>query len=443
MSYASKIKEKRFKTGARALFSAFPAHGEISIVGSLKGGVHLAQGFVCEGIDECTLSGDVLADMHAAMLLDGTTAHTKTEIQIMLDTIGASLSFAAEKDRLVFHARVRAVYADKLLSLIAECLREPIFPQEELAHLKSRMIAELSLEAQNPHEQASINLSRTLFGIRHPNRQEDTAHSKAAVEQMNRKELCEYHTYAIDRSLLIVSIAGDMKKEKAFTLVEKYFSTLPQRTVTIPPYDRALPQKARKVVTPIPDKASIDYILGSVTGITNTHTDYPALLLGLQVLGSRSGFTGRLMKIVREVEGLTYGVYSYPGGFMYGTDGYVAIWGTFAPELFERGRASILREIKRIVEEGPTASEVKQHREMYEARSRVLCATNSMDLARVAHDCAVEGKKPSYLDEFPKQVLKLTKAQVHKALKKYLVIENLSESVAGPVSNDKATSIDK
>lgn len=434
MSYASKIKEKKLAGGGKALFAAFPAHGEISITGSLAGGAHLAEGFLCEGIDQCTLSGDVLADMHAAMLLEGTKKHTKSEIQILLDTIGASLSFSADKDRLVFHARVRAVYADKLLAFISECLREATFPQEEIDHLKSRMIADLSLEAQNTHAQASITLSRILFGYRHPNRHEDTAHSKVATEKMTRTELQAYHEGAIDSRSFIISIAGDMKKDAAFALVDKHFAKLPRKDLAIEAYTPTKPIRAKKVVTTIQDKASIDYMLGVATGITNDHPDYPALMLGLQILGSRGGFNGRLMKIVREEEGLTYGIYSYPGGFSSGADGYAAVWGTFAPELFERGRASTLREVRRIIEEGPTAIEVKRHREMYEARSRVLCA-NSADLSRVAHDITVEKKRPSYLDEFPKRVLKLTVAQVHKALKKYLVIENLSESVAGPIGN--------
>ena len=433
MSYASKIKEKRFWGGVKALFAAFPAHGEISITGSFAGGAHLAQGFLCEGIDECTLSGDVLADMHAAMLLEGTSKHSKSDMQILLDTIGASLSFSADKDRLVFHGRVRAVYADKLLSLISEAVRESVFPQEEIDYLKTRMLADLSLEAQNPHAQAGINLSRALFAMYHPNRQEDTAHSKLATEKMTRKELQEYHTNAIDSRSCIISIAGDMKKDQAFALIEKHFSKLPRRELPIAPYAPAKSSRAKKIIATITDKASIDYLLGVATGITNDHPDYPALMLGLQVLGSRSGFTGRLMKTVREEEGLTYGVYAYPGGFSSGADGYAAIWATFAPELFERGRAAVMREVKKIVEEGPTALEVKRHREMYEARSRVLCAS-SADLSRVAHDVTVEGKRPGYLDEFPQRILKLTKAQVHKALKKYLIIENLSESAAGPIT---------
>ena len=187
-------------------------------------------------------------------------------------------------------------------------------------------------------------------------------------------------------------------------------------------------------MTSIPDKASIDFMLGIATGITNDHPDYLALMLGLQILGSRGGFNGRLMKIVREEEGLTYGICSYPGGFSSGADGYIAVSATFAPELFERGRASTLREVRRIVAQGPTAIEVKRHASMYEARSRVLCA-NSADLSRIAHDITVEKKRPSYLDEFPKRVLKLTKAQVHKALQKYLIPENLSESIAGQITS--------
>jgi len=432
MTYASRIKEKKLKGGGKALFAAFPAHGEISITGSLAGGAHLAQGFLCEGIEHCTLSGDVLADMHAAMLLEGVKKRDKSAIQILLDSIGASLSFSADKDRLVFQCHVRAVYADKLLSLVSECLREATFPQEEVEHLKARMLAELSLEAQNPHAQASINLSRMLFAARHPNRHEDTAQSKIAVEKMTRKELQSYHAIAIDSRSFIISIAGDIEKDHTFALVEKHFSKLPRRESPMVPYAFAEPCASQKMIVPIPDKASIDYMLGLATGITHDHPDYPALVLGLQILGNR-GFTGRLMRTVREEEGLTYGVYAYPGGFSSGADGYAAVSATFAPALFERGRAAVLREVKKLVEEGPGAIEVKRHRELYEARSRVLCA-NSADLSRAAHDITVEGKRPSYLDEFPRRILKLTKAQVHKALKKYLIMENLSESIAGPIT---------
>ena len=93
-----------------------------------------------------------------------------------------------------------------------------------------------------------------------------------------------------------------------------------------------------------------------------------------------------------------------------------------------------MREIRLIVEEGASDSEIRKHRAMFEARSRVSLA-NSGDLARAAHELTVEGRTPAYLDEYPKRMLKVTRAQANMVLKKYVIIDSLSESMAGPVDN--------
>ena len=418
MSYASKIKEKKLKAGGKLLLSKFPAHGRISIAGSVRGGIRLA-------------GNRALAEAHASMLLEGTAKKSKTDIQILLDQLGASLSFSAEKDRLVFQGHVRATYGKKLLSLIAEVLRTPTFPARELANLKDRMRAEFSLESQETRTQAGINLSHLLYASEHPNYQASTETSQAALEKITKKDLEKYHDRAIDARTLVVSIAGDFKEQELIRLVDASFSKLPTADLKIPPFSPSAERKPRKISVHIEDKSSVDYMLGLSTGITKDSPDYPALVLGLQILGNRSGFTGRLMRTVREIEGLTYGVYAYPAGFQ-NADGFIVVWATFAPELLAKGKAALLREIQKIVEEGTDAEEVRKHREMFEARSRVTLA-NSGDLARATHDIAAEGRRLSYLDEFPQTILRLSKKDVDDALKKYLVVANLSESAAGPV----------
>ncbi len=71
MNYSSRIKEKQFTWGGKILTAPFPAHGEVSIIGSIKGGsrlaTHLSQ----------TISGDVLSDTHASMILEGTQKNLK------------------------------------------------------------------------------------------------------------------------------------------------------------------------------------------------------------------------------------------------------------------------------------------------------------------------------------------------------------------------------
>lgn len=420
MSYAQKIKVKRLAAGGSMLVSKFPSHGQVSIVGSVAGGARLA-------------GSDMLAEAHAAMLLEGTKKHSKSAIQVALDEMGASLAFSVERDRLVFNGHVRGEYLKKLLALIAEALKEPVFPSKELKYYKERATSELALEAQETRTQAAIGLSQLLYAADHPNHQESTERSLADLERLTRADLLKYLARAIDAKTLVVSVCSDMPVSAVRDIVVAAFAGLPKRDVSLPAFEAAASPARKTAAKHIADKASIDYMLGISTGITKEAPDFPALELGLQVLGYRGGFNGRLMKTVREQEGLTYGVYAYPAGFS-NADGYIAVWATFAPSMLERGKAAVMREIKKIVEEGVTDIEVKKHRTMYEAKSRVSLA-NSADLARAAHLIGIEGRQPSYLDDYPQRMLKVTRAQVNAALKKYLVPEKLSESSAGPVES--------
>ena len=418
MSYAKRIKRKKLAIGGTMLVSSFPSHGQVSFIGSMRGGKRLA-------------GNDVLAEAHAAMLLEGTKKRSKAQIQVVLDEIGATLSFAVERDRLTFSGHVRDQHLKKLLTLVAEVLASPLFPASELVHYKERAASELALEGQDTRAQAGINLSRKLFKPEHPNYQESTEESIESLLKLSRSDLVSYHARAIDLGSLIVSVASDMPLAALQTTFESAFARLPHNESALPAYEPSSVDRSEPAAVRIADKASIDYMLGIATGITKASTDYIALQLGLQVLGNRGGFTGRLMKTVREIEGLTYGVYAYPAGFSK-ADGYIIAWATFAPELYERGKAALMREIRKIVEEGATDEEIRKHRSMYEARSRVTLSSSS-DLARAAHDITVEGYLPSHLDEYPQRMLKVTRAQVNTALKKYLRVDQLTESAAGPI----------
>ncbi len=417
----STTKQKKLSFGGTALATPFPTRGGVSIVGSLAGG------FLAAGSEE-------LAQVHAQMLLEGTAAHNKKDVQILLDSWGAALSFAASAQRLRFFARVPATHADALLSLIAEILREPAFPRGELAILKGREEASIAMEAQDTREQARIALSRLVYSKGHPGWSESTQESKKILAGITQKSLQQFHKRAHGGQSLIVSFAGDLNPHKAFMLVEKHFKTLPKRRVDTHAVKKAMPRAPRRTVVPIPHKASIDYMVGLPAGITDTHKDYAALVLGMQVLGNPSGFTGRLMKTVREEEGLTYGVYAYPQNFTYRVDGLLYIWGTFAPQLFAQGRAAIRREIKKIVEGGMTDEEVRKHAVMFAARAKVGFS-NSSSIARIVHDTVANRKPLSYIEELPTRMRALTAAKVNKALAKYLLPKKLSESAAGPLEN--------
>lgn len=414
--YSKKIKTKKFPWGGTALAAPFPSKDMITIVGSIAGGSRV-------------WGSEEEADVHAQMLLEGTKHHTKKELQLMLDTIGASLSFTAGSERLHFSAKVRPVHAGRILEIIAECLAGASFPEPELAVLKMREASNLELESQNTNAQATIALLRLLFKPDHPNYSETTAESAKVLKGITAQSLRERHAKMIDRRSVIVSIAGDITPAKVFALVNAHFKKLPQGRAALPAFAKAKAGQPKQAKVSIPNKASIDFVTGIASGISNTAPDFPALLLGMQILGDRGGFGGRLMMTTREIEGLTYSVYAFLAGHR-AADGYLYIYASFAPELYQKGKASIARQVAKIVTEGVTDEEVKKHRELYEARNRVQLS-NSGAFARAAHDTVVDKKPLSYIDDFPKKVLKLTTKEVNKALKKYLVQHKLSEAAAG------------
>ncbi len=418
MSYAQKIKDKKFPWGGRALVTPFPASGLVSVAGSIAVGSRKT-------------SDDTLADVHAQMLLEGTEQYSKKDLQIELDRMGASLAFNASSDRLRFSALVRATHLPQLCALVSEILRHPAFPETELSILKQREEASLRMESQHTLTQAKISLSRMLYPKDHPNYAPTTSESVAALKKISVPLLRAYHAH-INRNSLVLSVSGDVSTNMVFDLAQQYFAVLPSKKIPKQKTLIARAPKAQRKATYIKEKASTDYIIASSTRITNTHKDFAALQLGMQILGNRGGFTGRLMRTVREQEGLTYVIYSALSGFAYDTDGHIQTWANFAPQLFDKGRAATLREINRLVTEGVTEDEVRKHAKLYEAGRRVGLSSAST-LARVTHDIVVDNKPLSYLDDYPQKILKLSTKEVNRVLKKYLNPKAFVESAAGPI----------
>lgn len=420
MTHFSKNTEtKNFAWGGKAFLLPFSSKDVVSIEGSVLGGKRYG-------------TRPEIAQTLAAMLTEGTKRRTKKQIQEFLDSIGASVSFTAGQDRLEFTAHSRAARIDEVLKLIAEMLAEPTIPQKELALLKKRALGNLVLAAQNTRTQAEIRLSRLLYAPGHPNRGRTTEEEKASLLKLDRGELSAFHKRIIGGNSLIIAASGDIEPAKLFKSIDTHFKKLPRRNAGTLPASKITANEPLQAAVHITGKSNIDYMAGVRTGLRHTDEDYLPLMLGVHILGHTGGFTGRLMRTVREKEGLTYLAYSYLSGFDDRMDGHVMAWGTFAPQLFEKGRAGFLREIISIAKEGVTEEELRSQAHMYAARMHVRLS-NTRALAAALHDTVAEGRELSYLDELPEKVRALSREQVNAALKKYLQPERIAEAVAGPV----------
>lgn len=405
--------------GARFAATPFGEGDVVSLSGSVAGGTMYAN--------------RALADMHASMLTEGTRRKSKKKLQELFDAMGTAVSFSISADRLEFSAKLRREHLKGTLALIAEMLAEPAFLQKELSALKARTLGALALEAENTRAQSAIEISRLMYEAGHPNRAETTEETKRTVAKISAAQLREHHRRTLSYPTLILSLAGAATEQDLRTAA-KLFSRLPGRMLAPLAYPSRQESAPGAAVAFVPAKESVDYQLGVRTAMHKDDPMFVPLLLAVNILG-RPGFAGRLMQKVREEQGLTYGTYSFLRGFSKRIDGHIAVWATFAPQLFKKGRESVRAEIKRLYTEGPTKKEFEMHRDLYVANWYVRLAKTDA-IADAIHDALAEGEKPDYLDHFPRVVAEASYEDVVQACKDYLNPKRMAETAAGTLEKD-------
>jgi len=183
----------------------------------------------------------------------------------------------------------------------------------------------------------------------------------------------------------------------------------------------------------MPGKTSVSVVIGQPSGLRYADAGYQPLNMATAVLGS-GFFSARLLDIIRNREGLTYGIFAGLTGDTY-ADGAWAISATFAPELLDKGLASTVRELQRFAAEGLTAEELATFKVTITGSYKVQLSTTG-GLASGLLNAAQRGYGPGWLDEFPRVIQRLTLAEVNAAIKNHLHPDRMITVMAGTLPAD-------
>jgi zinc protease len=175
-----------------------------------------------------------------------------------------------------------------------------------------------------------------------------------------------------------------------------------------------------KVVT-IPQKPSAELFIGQYTGIERADEDYLPFYMGTSVLGG--GFSGRLMRTVRDEDGLTYNISARHSGHN-NTGGHWVVNASFNPTLFAKGLNSTMAQLEKWVNEGITEQELADKKTNIMGSFKVGLATTG-NLASTILGFVERGLEPSYVDQYPKDVEAVTLEQVNNAIKKHIDLNKL------------------
>ena len=377
----------------------------VVILGSLPAGDAMAE------------PGNIAIPTLTGMMLDrGTTSLDKFAIAEQLDNVGAEIAFSVGAQSVEVRAKCLKKDLPLIIGLIAAELRTPALQLQEFNKAKQQFIGALQASAQNTEARAQEAFGRAIFPPGHPNRPHTVVDYEAAAKAASLDELKAFHAKYYGPAHMTLVVVGDVAAAEAQSEVGKAFAGWTGGQDFVHPAAPAVLSAPRDLSVPLADKPSVSVIVGQPTGLRYKDPDALALRVGTAILGS--GFTGRLMGIVRDREGLTYNISAAMAEDSI-VDGSWDVSASFAPALLEKGIASTRREVERWWRDGVTDDELAARKQGLVGSYRVGLSTTGGLASAILTDI-LRGYGVSRLDEFPDAVNALTRDQINASIKKHI-----------------------
>lgn len=372
---------------------------------------------------------DLLADISAAMLNKGTRRHSKFELADRMESSGARLSFDALTFAASFGGRSLSQDFPLLIRTMAEELREPVFPGEELDKLKQQYIASIKESLDETGARAYERLTQLVFDESNPFYRYAPERTIREVESLTVEDVRTFYTRHYGATSLLLVAAGAVTATGVRQLVEEHFGDwqgAPAATFDVPTTPlQAAPQ--RDVVF-MKGKQNCNVVIGHASGLRRTNDDYYAASIANRALG-QSTLSSRLGLKVRDELGLTYGIHSsFPeSGF---ADGPFVINVTVAPQNVETAIDAALEIVNDYRASGITPEELRDEQSSITGGFKVGLASNAGMAAQLA-SAELFGLGIKHLDEFPNLIRAITKDQVDAAIRRYFHPDRATTVIAG------------
>jgi len=328
--------------------------------------------------------------------------------------LGASFAASATGDRLSFSLRSLsdADLLDKAAQLAARQMAHPAYPEAVWLRDRDKMAAALRESLTRPGTVAQNRFAEAVYGG-HPYGWRSTPES---LQRIGVADLQRWHAQALRPCRAVVSVVGDVSRERADALVERLLALWPQGRCEPLPAVAEVPdlKSAQDIRVPF-DSAQAHVMIGQ-PGHKRSDPDFFALLLGNHILGG-GGFTSRLTTQVREKRGLSYSVYSYFSPALHA--GAFTVGLQTRPDQAAQAVEVARQVVKDFVENGPTEAELQAAKDNLIGGFALRLDSNRKLLDNVAN-MAWNRLPLNYLDEWTTNMAKVTVGDVRRAFARIL-----------------------
>lgn len=240
-------------------------------------------------------------DMLTRGMWKGTPSYSKEDIDRIITETGASPSIEAQPDAVTVTIKLLKKFIPQVFPVISEMLTNPLLRKEEIELIRSQLLADLKQEQEHPDAILGL-LSHRSFYRDHPYLKRPHGYLET-IPNVQREELVDLLPKVFNSNNLIVSMVGNISKEEAAELIQKYFGGFPEGT-RIPPVPTTVTNKIGEIDFQTL-KAPTTYFNARFKAPSLPDPDYPAMTIASEILGNK------LFEEVRTKRGLTYSVAAY------------------------------------------------------------------------------------------------------------------------------------
>lgn len=368
-----------------------------------------------------------LAGFLADLMERGAGGRDALALAQAVDGLGASFGVGAGWDTIAANVSGLSRDLDALFATLADLVLRPNLDSEEADKVRAETLAALERARDLPHTLAAWNFARAVYGDhRYGLPLSGTAET---VARLDAEAARAFHGRMFVPGNAILFASGDVDAQAFVQRAESAFAGWkvgPVPDAGPPPPDPA-PAGRKIVIVDRPDLGQVQLRVGH-EGMRRAAPDRIAVALMNSTLGG-GGFSSRLMTVIREREGLAYGVRSgfdlrrAAGPFVVST----------ATRVAEAHRALdlILAELEGM-RSGPPTPEELEHAKTYAAGSFALGLETSGAILGSLVDLDVHGLPMDGLDTYRARVAAVTPEDAAQAAARRLAPGRAAIVAVGP-----------
>ena len=370
------------------------------------------------------------ANLVASLLDEGTTTRTSQQIAEAVDFIGASLSAGAGPDSSSLSLSVLKKDLPTGMVLFSDELLHPTFPEEELKRVRQQIIGGLIAEEDEPEVVAHKAWQELVYGTQpyhHP-----ISGYRDSLPSITRQELVDFHHRYYQPRLAILAVVGDLTRKETEQLIKKYLGSWKNtdgEEVPVIPAPKPTPPDTKLIDKEL-TQATI--VLGHL-GIARNNPDYYAVTVMNYILGG-GGFSSRMMKQIRDDEGLVYGVGSSFNAMKAG--------GSFAVVMQTKNATAnrAIEEAKTVIRkyqaDGATQQELDEAKDFLIGSFPLKMDTNAK-LVGLLTALEFYNLGLGYLNDYPKKIAAVTLADIKRVADRYIHPDRMTLVVVAKLSAAK------